>query len=137
VKLEWIGKELVFAIHAAQIAEHGGKDGLRDLNALESALARPHNLVAYSSVPPSVFELAGAYASGIARNHPFIDGKKRVAVVVSITFLELNGVETRADEEQLAVMFELLAAGKLKESELVTWLKTIVVSSKKRPRKAR
>jgi death on curing protein len=84
-----------------------------------------------------VFELAAAYASGIARNHPFIDGKKRVAVVVSITFLELNGVETRADEEQLAVMFELLAAGKLKESELVTCLKTIVVSSKKRPRKAR
>jgi death-on-curing protein len=116
----WLERRDVEAFHATQIAEFGGLAGLRDAGALESALARPHNLVAYGK--PSVFELAAAYAFGIARNHPFVDGKKRTAFVASVVFLEINGRSFRASEEDAVVTFLALAAGKLTEARLAKWL---------------
>ncbi|MEO6911644.1 MAG: type II toxin-antitoxin system death-on-curing family toxin, partial [Edaphobacter sp.] len=82
----WISRRAVLAIHSEQLAEHGGSDGIRDETLLESALAKPLNVFAYAH-EPNVFRLAASYAFGIARNHAFIDGNKRTALVVSITFL--------------------------------------------------
>src|SRR3954447_2101174 len=96
----WLSLELVLVVHNRQLAEHGGPEGVRDMNALESALARPRNLLAYGD-KPSLFRLAAAYAAGIAKNHPFLDGNKRTALVVCMTFLELNGVTAFFNEEQL------------------------------------
>jgi death-on-curing protein len=126
----------VLAIHDRQLAEHSGQRGIRDMNGLQSALARPQNLLAYETPPPSLFRLAAAYAFGICRNHPFADGNKRTAAVVCLTFLGKNGINTAADEEELADMFERLAAGRLTESRLTRWLEKIAVSIKKSPRRA-
>ena len=78
----WISEEVVVAIHRRQLAEHGGKEGLRDAGLLSSALARPKNLVAYSNHQPDLAMLAAAYAFGLTKNHPFVDGNKRTAYVV-------------------------------------------------------
>jgi len=99
--------------------EHGGGVGIRDEGLLESALARPLNLVAYEKA--NVFEIAASYAFGLARNHPFVDGNKRCAFVVSAVFLELNGYELNAPEAEAAIVFLKLAAGELKEAELARW----------------
>jgi death-on-curing protein len=115
----WLDRRDVEAFHAMQIAEFGGLAGLRDAGALESALARPLNLVAYGK--PSLFELAAAYAFGIARNHPFVDGNKRTAFVASVVFLEINGRSFRASEEDVAVTFLALAAGEMTEARLAKW----------------
>jgi death-on-curing protein len=116
----WLDVTDVGAYHAEQIAEHGGGAGLRDRGLLESALARPLNLAAYGK--PTAFELAAAYAFGIAKNHPFVDGNKRVAFVASITFLELNGWKFVAAEEDAAIAFLGLAGGKVTEQDLCRWL---------------
>ena len=115
----WLERRDVEAFHATQIAEFGGLAGLRDAGALESALARPLNLVAYGK--PSLFELAAAYAFGIARNHPFVDGNKRTAFVASVVFLEMNGRSFRASEEDVVVTFLALAAGEMTEARLAKW----------------
>ncbi len=115
----WLERRDVEAFHATQIAEFGGLAGLRDPGALESALARPRNLVAYGK--PSPFDLAAAYAYGIARNHPFVDGNKRTALVASVVFLELNGHSFRASEEGVVVTFLALAAGEMTEARLAKW----------------
>ena len=128
----WLDRRDVDAFHAAQIAEFGGLAGTRDAGALESALARPLNLVAYGK--PSIFELAASYAFGIARNHPFVDGNKRTALVASFTFLELNGYEVNAPEADAVLVFVDLAAGKLPENDLAGWLGTHAVR-RKAPRK--
>jgi death-on-curing protein len=117
--MTWLERREVEAFHAMQIAEFGGLAGLRDAGALESALARPRNLVAYGK--PSVFELAAAYAFGIARNHPFVDGNKRTAFVSSVVFLEINGFSFGASEEDAVVTFLALAAGELTEARLAKW----------------
>ena len=93
---------------------------MRDRGLLESALARPLNLAAYGK--PTAFELAAAYAFGIAKNHPFVDGNKRVAFVASVTFLELNGWQFVATEEDAAIAFLGLAGGKATEQDLSGWL---------------
>lgn len=116
----WLDATDVTAYHAEQIAEHGGSAGLREHGMLESALARPRNLVAYGD--PDAFDLAAAYAFGIARNHPFVDGNKRVALVAGIAFLELNGWRFVASEVDAAVAFLDLAAGRITEHELSRWL---------------
>ena len=108
------------AYHAELIAGHGGSAGLRDRGLLESALARPQNLAAYGE--PTAFELAAAYAFGIAKNHPFVDGNKRVAFVASVTFLESNGYQFAATEEDAAITFLGLAGGKVTEQDLSRWL---------------
>ena len=109
------------AAHAEQLAEHGGGEGVRDAGMLESAMARPHNLVAYGA--PDLADLAAAYACGIARNHPFVDGNKRTAAVVSETFLMINGNRLAAGDAELVVAFLALAAGDLSEAEIADWFR--------------
>jgi death on curing protein len=109
------------AAHLEQIAEHGGGEGTRDAGLLESAMARPRNLADYGV--PDAAALAAAYAWGIARNHPFVDGNKRTAAVVSETFLMLNGCRLAASDAELVVAFVALAAGELTEDELADWFR--------------
>ena len=117
----WVTKEVAIAAHAEQIAEHGGGEGVRDINLLESAMMRPQNLISYGQ--PDAAELAAAYAFGIARNHPFVDGNKRTAAVVSETFLAINGYEMSVTDAELVVVFLALAAGELPEDELAIWFR--------------
>ena len=116
----WLERRDVEAFHAAQIAEFGGLPGLRDAGALESSLARPLNLLAHGK--PTLFELAAAYGFGICRNHPFVDGNKRTSLVGTFVFLELNGYEPTASEEDAVVTVLALADGSLSEKEFATWL---------------
>ncbi|MGL5839676.1 MAG: type II toxin-antitoxin system death-on-curing family toxin, partial [Sphingorhabdus sp.] len=99
-------------------------EGVRDATLLESAMARPQNLSAYGE--PDAAALAAAYAYGIARNHPFVDGNKRTAAVVSETFLALNGFALTATDAELVVAFVDLAAGELSEAELESWFREFV-----------
>jgi death-on-curing protein len=123
----WVALGVAEAAHAEQLAEHGGGEGTRDAGLLASALARPQNLAAYGE--PDVAALAAAYAYGIARNHPFVDGNKRTAAVVSETFLVLNGYDLGASDAELVVAFLALAAGELSEDELADWFRQHIVSS--------
>jgi death on curing protein len=117
----WLGRLVVAEAHFRQIREHGGAYGLRDENALESALGRPQQRWHYQPNSP-LSELAAAYAYGLARNHPFVDGNKRVALVVMVAFLERNGVElTATNPEALSVMLAL-AAGDVTEDDLAAWI---------------
>lgn len=117
----WIEKRVVLAYHDMQLAEHGGSSGLRDEGLLESALARPQNLAAYANKAPTFHRLAAAYAFGIVRNHPFVDGNKRTALVVAIAFLERNGISFAASQEEAYLTFYDLAAGHVSEGELTAW----------------
>ncbi len=117
----WLGKELALAVHAEQLAEHGGTDGLRDAGLLESALARPINLAAYGE--PDIAALAACYAAGIAWNHPFLDGNKRTAWVLAITFLYLNGFRLQAEMMEAYRMMLALAAREIEEETFAGWLR--------------
>jgi death on curing protein len=117
----WVALEVAEAAHLEQLAEHGGGEGVRDVRLLDSAMARAQNLAAYGE--PDVAALAAAYAFGIARNHPFVDGNKRTAAVVSETFLALNGFVLEATDAELVVAFLALAAGELSEDELADWFR--------------
>lgn len=117
----WLDERLALAIHDRQLAEHGGGAGVRDAGLLASALTRPQNRWAYGDVDAA--ELAAAYAYGIARNHPFVDGNKRTAWVLARVFLAINGRElTFSANEAIAVMLAL-AAGELSEAELADWFR--------------
>ena len=113
------------AIHARQLAEHGGAAGVRDDGLLESALQRPQDKCHYGA--PDVAELAAAYAYGLARNHPFIDGNKRTALVVSRTFLLHNGWQINAAPQDRLRIFLELASGNLTEIELAVWFRKHLV----------
>ncbi|MCA2723519.1 MAG: type II toxin-antitoxin system death-on-curing family toxin [Microcystis sp. M048S1] len=117
-QLIWIADGVALAIHHRQIAEHGGLEGIRDEGLLESALSRPQNLLAYSESPPDMASLAAAYAYGIVKNHPFVDGNKRTAYVVTRTFLRLNGYDLQASSQEKYQIWIDLAVGKLSEEEL-------------------
>ena len=117
----WVALDVAIAAHAEQIAEHGGGEGIREAGLLDSAMARPQNLALYGD--PDVSELAASYAFGIARNHPFVDGNKRTAAVVSETFLVLNGHVLTATDAELVITFVALAAGELSEEELTDWFR--------------
>jgi death-on-curing protein len=121
----WVSTDVAEAAHLEQIAEHGGGEGVRDARLLESAMARPQNLAAYGD--PDAAELAAAYAFGIARNRPFVDGNKRTAAVVSETFLTLNGHRLEASDAEMVVAFVALAAGELTEDELTDWFRERLV----------
>jgi death-on-curing protein len=108
-------------MHEEALMLHGGPEGVRDLGLLESALARPKNLFHYAEGSPSLARLAAAYAKGIVANHPFVDGNKRTAFVVSVTFLRLNGLQLTASKEDRVLMFWNLAAGSLSEDQLGVW----------------
>ncbi|MFC1610663.1 type II toxin-antitoxin system death-on-curing family toxin [Myxococcota bacterium] len=118
---KWLLNEAVLAIHKMLIAEHGGTAEVRDRGLLESALARPKNLHGYENPKPSLARLAASYAFGIAKNHPFVDGNKRVALTASAVFLEINGRTLTASEAEAVVMVEGLAAGSISEEELAAW----------------
>jgi death-on-curing protein len=122
----WISKKAVLAMHSAQLAEHGGSDGIRDETLLDSALAKPLNVLAYAN-QPDIFQLAASYAFGISRNHAFVDGNKRTALVVSITFLDRNGWDIVAAKEDVYFTFLHLADGSLSEVELADWFKNHAV----------
>jgi death on curing protein len=122
-QIVWLLEETLTAIHHRQIAEHGGSEGLRDESLLLSALARPQNLLAYGEPPPDLASLAAAYAYGIARNHPFIDGNKRTALVAARTFLILNGVDLNATQDDKVLTFLNLAEGAISEEDLADWLR--------------
>jgi len=113
---------VVLALHDEQLAEHGGSPGVRDAGLLSSALARPQNQVAYGD--PSVFDLAAAYAFGIIRNHPFVDGNKRTGFLAAYVFLDLNGWELMAHEDEAVAAVLALAAGEIQEAGFSEWLKT-------------
>jgi death-on-curing protein len=117
----WVGVAVAEAAHNEQLAEHGGAEGVRDRNMLESAMARPLNLVAYGD--PDAADLAASYAFGIARNHPFVDGNKRTAAVVSETFLALNGYRLTCNDVELVMTFLALAAGDLTVEALADWFR--------------
>lgn len=118
----WIREDVVLAIHRRQLAEHGGGEGMRDPGLLNSALARPKNLLSYADGEPDLPSLAASYAWGIIRNHPFVDGNKRTAYVVCRTFLKLNGSDLEASQEEKYLTFLQLAEGLLSEEELARWI---------------
>jgi death-on-curing protein len=121
----WVSHRAALTAHAEQIAEHGGGAGIRDMGLFESAMARPQQLEAYGE--PDAAALAAAYAFGLARNHPFVDGNKRTANVVSLLFLLKNGWRVQADDAEMIVAFIALAAGELSEDDLADWFRQRVV----------
>ena len=107
-------------MHDRMLAEHGGSAGIRDENLVESALAKPRNLLAHGK--PSFFALAAAYAYGIIKNHPFVDGNKRTGFLAAFVFLEVNGVVFSAEETDVVVQTLAVAAGELTEEGYAKWL---------------
>jgi death-on-curing protein len=118
---EWLDVNIVLDVHAEQLALFGGADGIRDPGLLESALARPINKFAYGE--SNLAALAAAYAFGLARNHPFVDGNKRVAFGSMIVFLGLNGIDFDVAPEQATAMILGLAAGEVSEESLARWIR--------------
>ena len=118
---EWLLEETLIALHEVLVSEFGGETGIRDEGLLESALARPRNLLNYGRA--DLFDLAAAYAYGLVKNHPFIDGNKRVGFMGAAIFLELNRIRFRAAEVDAAVEMLALAAGERKEIQFAQWLR--------------
>jgi len=118
---DWLNRAVVDAIHHDQIREHGGLAGIRDANALESALARPRQKWHYSRT--DVPALAAAYAFGLVRNHPYRDGNKRVGFLALVTFLELNRYEFDATEAEVVAEIVGLADGNVSEQALADWIR--------------
>lgn len=119
----WVDRLVVEAVQFDLIREHGGMPGLRDEHALEAALARPLQQHAYRA-RADLAELAAAYGHGLATGHPFHDGNKRIAFVIMVVFLELNGVELEAEEAEVVTVMLALAAGELDEERLAAWVRT-------------
>jgi death on curing protein len=120
-KAHWLTKEAILAIHDRLLAEHGGSGGIRDHGLLEAALARPQNLLAYGK--PSRFELAAAYACGIIKSHPFIDGNKRTGFMAAFVFLGINKIEFAGSETEVVMKTLGLAANEMSEEDYAAWLK--------------
>ena len=118
----WLTRVAVEAMHHDQLQEHGGLPGLRDENALESALARPRQRWAYEPAS-DLAALAAAYGYGLTTNHSFNDGNKRIAFLAMVVFLGINGVELDALEEEVVAVMLDLASGKLGEEGLAAWVR--------------
>lgn len=118
----WIDAQDALALHERLLSIHGGAEGLRDLALLESALARPRQLLAYAETSTLV-ELAAAYTFGLVRDHPFIDGNQRTGFIVGVLFLELNGREFTATEEEAAQAVLTLAGGETDEADCAAFLR--------------
>lgn len=124
----WVRMDVVLAVHKRQLAEHGGAEGIRDQGLLVSALSRPKNKGSCAKDKSDLASLAASYAFGIAKNHPFIDGNKRVAYVICRLFLRLNGVNIEATQEEKYLTFLKLAAGEINEAELAQWIRNHLTS---------
>ena len=122
----WVETSVAFAIHDVQIAEHGGSDGVRDANAIESVLMRPVNLSLYAE--PEAADLAASYAYGLAKNHGFVDGNKRTAWVVARVFLAENGHGLTFDVDEAVQVMEQVSASEISETELAHWLRERLVA---------
>jgi death-on-curing protein len=122
----WLGRNLIEAIHLEQIREHGGKLGLREVGLLDSALARAQNAWNYSD-KADLAEIASEYGFGIARNHPFFDGNKRIAFSATNIFLLLNGFEIEAPEEDVAAVIVRLAEGRMTRPKYAEWIREHLV----------
>lgn len=116
----WVRRDVVLAYHDMLLSRHGGGTGTRDEGMLESALDRPKNLSHYSK--PSLGELAASYGYGLIKNHPFVDGNKRIGFATAVLFLELNGCPFSATEVESVLNTLALAAGEMEESAFATWL---------------
>ncbi len=117
----WVDRRALELLHDESIAEHGGTPGLRDEGLFESALARPLNLAAYGQ--PDLAELAAAYGLGLAKNHPFVDGNKRVAFLAVGLFLAINGHRLVASQSEATLTMLAVAAGSLDETAFADWLR--------------
>jgi death on curing protein len=117
----WLPLQLVVSFHDEQLREFGGPPGIRDHGMLESALGRPQNNWAYGET--GLAALAAAYAYGIVRNHPFVDGNKRAGLLAIVVFLGLNSVAFEADNAEFVVMIQGLAAGEIEEEGLTRWIR--------------
>jgi death-on-curing protein len=130
----WLARDVVAAIHDAQLASNGGLQGLRDLGALESALGRPVHRWHYGEAK-DLADCAASYGFGIAKNHPFADGNKRTAFVVVATFYELNGHELDATEVDAVNVMVGVADGSISEKRLATWLRENTAKARRKPKK--
>jgi death on curing protein len=126
--IDWLTTADVLAIHDQLIAEHGGADGIRDINLLASALARPQQLFAYGESEPDITALAAAYPFGIAKNHAFVDGYKRTSAVVTEAFLRLNGLGLTATDIEIVQTWSDLGSGLITEPQLIDWLRQKTVN---------
>lgn len=122
----WVDRIVVDAVHLDQLREHGGLQGIRDENALESALARARNKWAYESISDPAL-LAASYGYGLATSHPYRDGNKRIAFLAMVIFLGLNGWDLEAPEAEVVSTMLAVAAGRCPESELAEWLRSYLV----------
>lgn len=123
----WVRADLVYAVHETQLARHGGLDGIRDINAVESALARPEQLNVYGDPKPDAADLAAAYAYGLARNHGFSDGNKRTAWVIARVFLADNGINLQFSAIDAIHTMQSVASGSLEEKPLADWFRQRIV----------
>lgn len=121
----WIDPCALLLLHAESLAEHGGARGIRDEGLLNAALARPPNLAAYGT--PDAADLATAYAFGLARNHPFVDGNKRAAFLAAGLFLALNGCRLKSTQAEATSMMLALSAGELHEAAFAQWIRMHLV----------
>ena len=127
----WVALKTIEAMHPMLLAEHGGAPGLRDLGLLESALARPRQIFAYSEC--DLPQLAAAYVAGVVRNHPFVDGNKRTGFMTGYVFLERNGLHFTAPEAEAAQAVLELAAGSIDETGFAAFLRDHAKRARKRP----
>ena len=126
----WVMDEIVLSIHEEQLSEHGGLEGVRDMSAVQSALARPRTLANYEDCK-DVARLAAAYTFGIAKNHGFADGNKRTALVVADLFLMLNGYELTSSPSENVLTILGVADGSVSEEELAAWMQKNIQSLEK------
>jgi death on curing protein len=119
----WISEVLARMIHEDQIERFGGSCGIRDENLFLASLDRPRNLLAYGN-SPTLFDLAAAYAYGIAKNHPFVDGNKRTGFVLAAVFLELNGYSLDAPNSEVVGTMERLAQGLETQESVALWMQS-------------
>lgn len=122
----WLEREDILAVQEQLLDRFGGLSGIRDEGLLESALNRPEQLRHYGS--PSIFELAGSYAAGLVKNHPFLDGNKRIGFMAAYIFLGANGWELDASEEEAVERTLALAAGAIEEADYAAWLERTSVA---------
>jgi death on curing protein len=129
----WVDERDARTLHSKLLSLHGGAGGLRDAGLLASPLARPKQQLAYADTP-DLIAMAAAYTAAIVKNHPFVDGNKRVGFVVGVLFLEINGYRFKASEEKAAQAVIALAAGELDEHGYAQFLEQNVVRRKRRSR---